>query len=97
MNERDTKSNCLIKKLNQIFGLIREFEPFLSLTVYYDARLLAPNIDAVHLFTFDQKTPEYSPKEADFPSPIYGSYGRVPEDNIDISTRQVLLLHITIQ
>lgn len=61
----------------------------LLLTVYYDARLLAPNIEAVHLFAFDQKTPEYNPKEADFPAPIYGSYGRVPEDNIDVSARQV--------
>lgn len=49
--------------------------------------MLAPNIDAVHLFTFDQKTPDYSPKEADFPAPIYGSYGHVPEDNIDVATR----------
>lgn len=55
--------------------------------VYYDARLLAPNIEAVHLFTFDQKTPLYNPKEADFPAPIYGSYGREVDDNIDVATR----------
>ncbi|XP_032684923.1 chitinase-like protein Idgf4 [Odontomachus brunneus] len=61
--------------------------PHVNASVYYDARLLAPNIDAVHLFTFDQKTPEYNAKEADFPAPIYSSYGRVPEDNIDVSTR----------
>lgn len=58
--------------------------------MYYDARLLAPNIEAVHLFTFDQKTPEIYPKEADFPAPIYGSYGRVAEDNIDVQSRQVM-------
>lgn len=57
------------------------------LTVYYDARLLSPNIEAVHLFTFDQKTPAQSPKEADFPAPIYGSYGRVVDDNIDNAAR----------
>ncbi|XP_011138223.1 chitinase-like protein Idgf4 [Harpegnathos saltator] len=61
--------------------------PHVNASVYYDARLLAPNIEAVHLFAFDQKTPEYSPKEADYPAPIYGSYGRVAEDNIDVSTR----------
>ncbi|XP_050453622.1 chitinase-like protein Idgf4 isoform X1 [Cataglyphis hispanica] len=57
--------------------------PHVNASVYYDARLLSPNIEAVHLFTFDQKTPEQSPKEADFPAPIYGSYGRVVDDNID--------------
>lgn len=57
------------------------------LTVYYDVRLIAPNIEAVHIFAFDQKTPERSPKEADFPAPIYGSYGRVVDDNVDAATR----------
>lgn len=55
--------------------------------VYYDARVLSPHIDAVHLFAFDQKTPERNPKEADFPAPIYDSYGRVPDDNVDAPTR----------
>lgn len=55
--------------------------------VYYDARLLAPNIDAVHLFTFDQKTPERNPREGDYPAPIYESYGRVPQDNVDSTAR----------
>lgn len=55
--------------------------------MYYDARLLAPNIEAVHLLTFDQKTAERNPKEADYPAPIYESYGRVPQDNIDSSVR----------
>ncbi|XP_020277901.1 chitinase-like protein Idgf4 isoform X2 [Pseudomyrmex gracilis] len=61
--------------------------PHVNASVYYDARLLAPNIEAVHLFAFDQKTPERSPKEADFPAPIYGSYGRVVDDNIDTASR----------
>ncbi|XP_018313331.1 chitinase-like protein Idgf4 isoform X1 [Mycetomoellerius zeteki] len=61
--------------------------PHVNSTVYYDARLLAPNIEAVHLFAFDQKTPERNPKEADFTAPIYASYGRVAEDNIDVATR----------
>ncbi|XP_024893074.1 chitinase-like protein Idgf4 isoform X2 [Temnothorax curvispinosus] len=61
--------------------------PHVNSTVYYDARLLAPNIEAVHLFAFDQKTPERSAKEADFPAPIYASYGRVAEDNVDVATR----------
>lgn len=55
--------------------------------MYYDARLLAPNIEAVHLFAFDQKTPERNPKEADYPAPIYGSYGRVVDDNVDYASR----------
>jgi len=49
--------------------------------------LLAPNIDAVHLFAFDQKTPERNAKEADYPAPIYGSYGRIADDNIDAASR----------
>ncbi|KAL6261127.1 hypothetical protein P5V15_008656 [Pogonomyrmex californicus] len=61
--------------------------PHVNASVYYDARLLAPNIEAVHLFAFDQKTPERNAKEADFPAPIYGSYGRVAEDNIDVQAR----------
>ncbi|XP_053984569.1 chitinase-like protein EN03 isoform X1 [Hylaeus volcanicus] len=57
--------------------------PHVNSSIYYDARLLAPNIDAVHLFAFDQKSPERNPQEADYPSPIYESYGRVPDDNVD--------------
>nr|XP_034185610.1 chitinase-like protein Idgf4 isoform X2 [Osmia lignaria] len=61
--------------------------PHINNSVYFDARLLAPNIDAVHLFTFDQKTPERNPQEADYPAPIYESYGRGIEDNVDVPTR----------
>ena len=61
--------------------------PHINNSVYFDARLLAPNIDAVHLFTFDQKTPERNPQEADYPAPIYESYGRGTEDNVDVPTR----------
>ncbi|KAL0106418.1 hypothetical protein PUN28_016264 [Cardiocondyla obscurior] len=61
--------------------------PHVNASIYYDARLLAPNIEAVHLFAFDQKTPERNAKEADFPAPVYASYGRVAEDNIDVQAR----------
>ncbi|XP_047351207.1 chitinase-like protein EN03 [Vespa velutina] len=61
--------------------------PHINASVYYEARLLSPNLDAIHLMTFDQKTPERNPKEADYPAPVYSSYGRVPEDNIDSSVR----------
>lgn len=61
--------------------------PHVNASVYYDARLLAPNIDAVHLMAFDQKTPERNPKEADYPAPVYESYGRVAQENIDTSVR----------
>ncbi|XP_043475551.1 chitinase-like protein Idgf4 [Leptopilina heterotoma] len=61
--------------------------PHVNSSVYYDVRLLAPNLDAVHLMTFDQKTPERNPKEADFPAPLYESYGRVTDDNVDYQTR----------
>ncbi|XP_076288904.1 imaginal disc growth factor 4 isoform X2 [Lasioglossum baleicum] len=61
--------------------------PHVNSSVYYDARLLAPNIDAVHLFTFDQKTPERNPQEGDYPAPIYESYGRVAQDNVDAAAR----------
>lgn len=37
--------------------------------------------------TFDQKNPERNPKEADFPAPLYESYGRVTDDNVDYQTR----------
>lgn len=55
--------------------------------MYYDARLLSPNLDAVHLLAFDQKTPDRNPKEADYPAPIYAGYGRIPQDNVDASAR----------
>lgn len=61
--------------------------PHVNNSVYYDARLLAPNIDAVHLFTFDQKTPERNPQEGDYPAPIYESYGRIAQDNVDAAAR----------
>ncbi|EZA50249.1 chitinase-like protein Idgf4 isoform X2 [Ooceraea biroi] len=61
--------------------------PHVNASVYYDARLLAPNIEAVHLFAFDQKTPDRNPKEADYPAPIYGSYGRVADDNVNAASR----------
>ncbi|XP_029178705.1 chitinase-like protein Idgf4 isoform X2 [Nylanderia fulva] len=61
--------------------------PHVNASVYYDVRLLAPNIEAVNLFALDQRTPERSAKEADYPAPIYGSYGRVVDDNVDSATR----------
>nr|AXY94709.1 chitinase-like protein IDGF [Habrobracon hebetor] len=61
--------------------------PHINASVYYDARLLTPNLEAIHLMTFDQKTSERNPKEADYPAPIYESYGRIPQDNIDASVR----------
>jgi len=57
--------------------------PHVSAKVYYDIRQLAPHIDAIHLMAFDQKTPQRNSKEADFPSPIYGSRGSM--ENIDSS------------
>lgn len=61
--------------------------PHVNASVYYDARVLAPNLDAVHLMAFDQRTPERTPKEADYPAPIYESYGRIIQDNVDASVR----------
>ncbi|XP_011297816.1 chitinase-like protein EN03 [Fopius arisanus] len=61
--------------------------PHVNASVYYDARLLSPNLDAVHLMAFDQRTPERTPKEADYPAPLYESYGRIPQDNIDATVR----------
>ncbi|XP_012252132.2 chitinase-like protein Idgf4 [Athalia rosae] len=61
--------------------------PHVNSSVYYDVRSLIPNLDAVHLFAFDQKTPTRNPKEADYPAPIYGSFGRVADDNVDASVR----------
>ena len=51
---------------------------------------MAPHIDGVHLMAFDQKTPERNPKEADYPAPIYESYSRVVQDNIDFQVRHWL-------
>ncbi|KAG8039870.1 hypothetical protein G9C98_000599 [Cotesia typhae] len=61
--------------------------PHVNASSKFDARLLAPNIEAVHLMAFNQITPERNPKEADYPAPIYESYNRVPQDNIDASVR----------
>lgn len=59
---------------------------FLS-PVYYDARILVPHLDAIHVFAFDETNPERSPKKADYPAPIYESYGREAYDNVDAQTR----------
>ncbi|XP_043274022.1 chitinase-like protein Idgf4 isoform X2 [Venturia canescens] len=61
--------------------------PHVNASVYYEPRLLAPNIEAVHLMTFDQKTPMRNPKEADYPAPIYESYGRAIQENVDFPVR----------
>ncbi|PBC29668.1 Chitinase protein Idgf4 [Apis cerana cerana] len=76
---RDLKAQLRSRLKDLTIGVL----PHVNSSVYYDARLLAPNIDAVHLFTFDQKTPERNPREGDYPAPIYESYGRVPQDNVD--------------
>ncbi|KAG7212246.1 hypothetical protein KM043_012576 [Ampulex compressa] len=57
---------------------------------YYDIRALAPNIDAVHLFAFDQRTPESSAKEADYPAPLYSRVNYqsgIARDNVDAIVR----------
>ncbi|CAK9826483.1 Chitinase-like protein Idgf4 [Anthophora retusa] len=59
--------------------------PHVNSSIYYDPRLLSTSIDAVHLFAFNQKTPERNPLEADYPAPIYESYGREPHDNVHAS------------
>jgi chitinase len=61
--------------------------PHVNASIYYDARLLHSNVDAVHLMAFDQRTPERNPKEADLPAPIYEKYGQIPDENIDASVR----------
>ncbi|XP_046478950.1 chitinase-like protein Idgf4 [Neodiprion pinetum] len=61
--------------------------PHVNSSIYYDARALTPNIEAVHLFAFDQKTPDRNPKDADYPAPIYESYGRAFDENIDGQVR----------
>lgn len=61
--------------------------PHVNASVYYDARILGPNVDAIHVLAFDQKTPERNPKEADYPAPVYESYGRESADNVDHMTR----------
>ncbi|KAJ8665193.1 hypothetical protein QAD02_006855 [Eretmocerus hayati] len=61
--------------------------PHINSSVYYNARVLAPNLDAVHLLAFDQVTAERSKDKADYPAPIYESYGREKDTNIDSQTR----------
>lgn len=58
-----------------------------NISVYYDARQVVPNLEAVHIFAFDQSNPERNPKKADYPAPIYESYGREITDNVDSQTR----------
>ncbi|XP_001599305.1 chitinase-like protein Idgf4 [Nasonia vitripennis] len=61
--------------------------PHINSSIYYDARLLTPNLEAIHVFAFDQSNPERTPKKADYPAPIYESYGREDTDNVDSQTR----------
>lgn len=58
--------------------------------VYYDYRVLAPLLDQVHLMTYDFRTPERSPLEADYPAPLYYVHDRKSYQNVDATVRRWL-------
>nr|ATU82479.1 venom chitinase [Lethocerus distinctifemur] len=57
--------------------------PHVNASVYYDIRTLMPFVDMVTLFTSDLRTPERSPKLADYSAPLYFQYGRLEHQNVD--------------
>ncbi|XP_058794743.1 chitinase-like protein Idgf4 [Phymastichus coffea] len=61
--------------------------PHVNASTYYDARTIIPHLEAIHILAFDQSTPERNPKKADYPAPVYESYGREQSDNIDTQAR----------
>lgn len=52
--------------------------------------MLAPLLDQVHLMTFDFRTPERSPQEADYPAPLYYVHDRKSYQNVDATVRRWL-------
>ncbi|KAF2900982.1 hypothetical protein ILUMI_05200 [Ignelater luminosus] len=55
--------------------------PNVNSTLFYDVRLLSPNLDLVNLWAFDYYTPERNPKEADYPAPLHELIDRKFDEN----------------
>ncbi|KAK3908023.1 Chitinase-like protein Idgf4 [Frankliniella fusca] len=64
--------------------------PHVNSTVYYDYRVLAPLLDHIHLMTYDFRTPERTPQEADYPAPLYYVHDRKSYQNVDATVRRWL-------
>lgn len=59
--------------------------PHTNYTLYWDVKEIAPYLDAIHLHAFDFLTAEskITPEVADYPAPLYATYDRNPEFNVD--------------
>lgn len=61
------------------------------LQIYYDAKAIAPHIDYLNILAFDFYTATTnSPKEADYPAPLYSASQREPEATVDGNVRHYL-------
>ncbi|XP_034942812.1 chitinase-like protein Idgf4 [Chelonus insularis] len=61
--------NSLLKQKNKALTLT--VLPHVNVTAYYDPKILAQSLDAIHLMAFDKATPDINPETADYPAPIY--------------------------
>lgn len=54
-------------------------------SVYFEPKEIAPYLDGINLFAFDYLTAEkkITPEVADYPAPLYPSYDRTPDFNVD--------------
>ncbi|KAL0270126.1 UNVERIFIED_CONTAM: hypothetical protein PYX00_007630 [Menopon gallinae] len=81
---------ALIKQLKMTFrsdgySVTASVIPHTNYSIYFDPKEQGPYLDAVHLFAFDFLTAErkITPEVADYPAPLYASYDRNPDFNVD--------------
>lgn len=65
-------------------------------TGYFDAPVIAGNVDFINLATFDFLTPARNPEEADYSAPLYEAFGqnRLPHYNVNFQMEHWLLQRV---
>ncbi|XP_002002217.2 chitinase-like protein Idgf3 [Drosophila mojavensis] len=96
-----TQMTNLVKDLNTA---LKANDLLLSLTVlpnvnsswYFDAPVIAKNVDFINLATFDFLTPARNPEEADYSAPLYEAFGqnRLPHYNVNFQMEHWLLQRV---
>ncbi|TDG45111.1 hypothetical protein AWZ03_008449 [Drosophila navojoa] len=96
-----TQMTSLVMGLNSAF---KANDLLLSLTVlpnvnsswYFDAPVIAQNVDFINLATFDFLTPARNPEEADYSAPLYEAFGqnRLPHYNVNFQMEHWLLQRV---
>ncbi|CAH0391548.1 unnamed protein product [Bemisia tabaci] len=57
--------------------------PHVNNTVYYDIPILNPSVDQYIIHSYDFRTPDRTPKQADYSAPLYFPQNRVPFQNVE--------------